>query len=272
MASLTDDEAARYVLHLYIDDGTAKAAVSMQIFRRETGPDPGESVSLHLQGSGRVETPQNWAITIPKNGGRAELKWGHMLESTMEEQDHQHDTYTFANLKVLLYPTPDVGSLQQDIVDELTRVPGIAWSPDHLQLLRLTRFREDIFDAVVLQAARTGLSKEQILNLETHTFFAVPEMATADQHVKLQELLLKAAFTNVRLVTEAEAIGAWRSYRARKTLGGQRYLFSKLLEVCLRCQRRGSCFRLTLSRMHTTLSFWTQEGTLRYAFQSLHAV
>ncbi|KAK3627291.1 hypothetical protein LTR56_019297 [Elasticomyces elasticus] len=194
-------------LHMVIDFGTTKVAVSCQNIQPGESLRTGCSKILRLQGD-LQEVPQVVGLHIHTE----ELRWGEeVYEWLSSEEVRQEDILQFRRLKICFSNPEEASKVNEALKTQLTDKNKASRDVFWLICRQLKRISKDIEAA--LRITYPHHSEEWFDNVTRHTQLAVPEISKLASMRKLQELTQRAGFKEVAVVSETELAAAWHLHK-----------------------------------------------------------
>ncbi|KAK5675236.1 hypothetical protein LTS10_011997 [Elasticomyces elasticus] len=194
-------------LHMVIDFGTTKVAVSCQITQLGESLRPDCYKILRLQGD-LQEVPQVVGLHIHTE----ELRWGEeVYEWLSSEEVRQEDILQFRRLKICFSNPEEASKVNETLKTQLTDKNNASRDIFWLICRQLKRISKDIEAA--LRITYPHHSEEWFANVTRHTQLAVPEISKLASMRKLQELTQRAGFKEVAMVSETELAAAWHLHK-----------------------------------------------------------
>lgn len=199
-------------LEFYIDYGTKHLCVGAAFITTDSSmPD---CRLLQLQGPS-THSPQIMGFSIDARGRRT-FEFGHRLEEMQEQADDGQQFVVFERFKMLLFSSAaDGDDIATAAVNDTLKAQCPDVSFDRLVEMHLAAIRE-----VALSSAEREF-RRPLRHLQNRTYFAVPEIASPNDTLRLGTILNRAGYTDALFISETEAAGAWYCHVYSNSSDGQ---------------------------------------------------
>lgn len=197
-----------YEIHWIVDYGTKTLCIAAQVVRKGANPHPQRTRILELQSRGKGEVPQICGFV--RDGGRSDFrdsdfKWGHELLEILNNRRmpiSEDQVCICERLKMVLYPGEKTREAITGIEKSLKKTNFENFSPHKLIETHLRHIRQAAMRATLASFRSTSFTEAEILSMNVHTFFTVPEISTEATIHTLQQLLISAGFQRTVALTE----------------------------------------------------------------------